>query len=162
MGSACLAPYSQAMDLTIPLPDEAASRALGRRLGRVLRAGDVVALSGPLGAGKTTLARAAIGELTGRAEAPSPTFGLVETYDAPGYTLWHFDLFRLERADEVWELGFEEALDGGALLIEWAERIAPLLPAETLLVRLSAEGAGRKALVRAGEEWSARLEGFYP
>jgi tRNA threonylcarbamoyladenosine biosynthesis protein TsaE len=149
------------MALAIPLPDEAATHALGARLGRLLRAGDVVALSGPLGAGKTTLARAAIEAATGRTEAPSPTFGLVETYDASSFTLWHFDLYRLEKAEEVWELGFEEALDGGALLIEWPERIASLLPSETLLIRLSPETEGRRALVRGGEEWSARIEGLY-
>ena len=149
------------MDATLFLPDEAATRALGERLGRALRAGDVVALSGPLGAGKTTLARAAIGALTGRSEAPSPTFGLVETYEAPGFTLWHFDLYRLETAEEVWELGFEEALDGGALLIEWPERIAALLPAGALLIRLTSETDGRRALVRGGEEWSARMPRLY-
>lgn len=149
------------MDVTIPLPFEAATRALGARLGRLLRPGDVVALSGPLGAGKTTLARAAIEAATGRAEAPSPTFGLVETYEALGFTLWHFDLYRLEKAEEVWELGLEEALDGGALLIEWPERIAALLPPETLLIRLTSETEGRRALVRGGEEWSARIEGLY-
>ncbi len=153
--------YEFPVETTIPLPDEAATRALGQRLGAALRAGDVVALSGPLGAGKTTIARAAIAALTGHNEAPSPTFGLVETYDAEGFTLWHFDLFRLEKAEEVFELGFEEALADGALLIEWAERIAPMLPASTLLIRLSADGAGRQALVRGGEEWSARVKGFY-
>lgn len=149
------------MERTFPVPDEAATRALGAQLGRLLKAGDVVALSGPLGAGKTTLARAAIGALTGLAAAPSPTFGLVETYDARGFTLWHFDLYRLEKAEEVWELGFEEALDGGAMLIEWPERIASLLPPETLLIRLTPEKAGRRVLVRGGEEWSARIDGFY-
>jgi tRNA threonylcarbamoyladenosine biosynthesis protein TsaE len=147
--------------MTVPLPDESATRALGAQLGALLRAGDVIALSGPLGAGKTTLARAAIGALTGRAEAPSPTFGLVETYEAPGFTLWHFDLYRLEKAEEVWELGLEEALDGGAVLIEWPERIASLLPPETLLIRLEPETGGRRALVRGGEEWSARMTGLY-
>lgn len=143
------------------MPDEAATKALGARLGALLRAGDVVGLSGPLGAGKTTLARAAIGALTGRAEAPSPTFGLVETYETPNFPLWHFDLYRLERAEEVWELGFEEALDGGAALIEWPERIATILPPETLVIRLSPARGGRTALVRGGEEWSARLKDLY-
>jgi tRNA threonylcarbamoyladenosine biosynthesis protein TsaE len=153
--------YLPAMERTIPLPDEAATQALGARLGRLLRAGDVVALSGPLGAGKTTFARAAIGAVTGREEAPSPTFGLVETYEGPLFTLWHFDLYRLEKAEDVWELGFEDALDGGALLIEWPERIASLLPPETLLIRLEPEADGRRALVRGGEEWSARSERLY-
>lgn len=149
------------MEFSLPLPDEAATKALGARLGALLHAGDVVGLSGPLGAGKTTLARAAIGVLTGRTEAPSPTFGLVETYETANFTLWHFDLYRLEKADEVWELGFEEALDGGAALIEWPERIADILPPETLVIRLSSARSGRTALVRGGEEWSARIKGLY-
>lgn len=143
------------------LPDEAATARFGAALGRLLRPGDIVGLSGPLGAGKTTLARAAIGALTGLADAPSPTFGLVETYEAEGFTLWHFDLYRLEKAEEIWELGFEEGLDGGVLLIEWPERIAPLLPASTLSIQLAPEGTGRRALVRGNEEWSARLQPLY-
>jgi tRNA threonylcarbamoyladenosine biosynthesis protein TsaE len=130
--------------------------------GRLLRPGDVIGLCGPLGAGKTTFARAAIGEVTGQAEAPSPTFGLVETYEAPSFTLWHFDLYRLEKAEDVWELGFEEALDDGVLLIEWPERIMSLLPASTLLIRLTPEREARRALVRGNEEWSARLKPLYP
>ncbi len=150
------------MEFTIPLSDEAATVRLGGALGRMLRQGDVVGLSGPLGAGKTTLARAAIGAVTGLAEAPSPTFGLVETYDGPRFTLWHFDLYRLEKAEEVWELGLEEALDGGVLLIEWPERIMPLLPATTLIIRQTPDREGRQALVRGNEEWSARLKALYP
>lgn len=150
------------MEFAIPLPDEAATVRFGGALGRQLRPGDVVGLAGPLGAGKTTLARAAIGAVTGLAEAPSPTFGLVETYEAPGVTLWHFDLYRLEKAEEIWELGLEEALDGGVLLIEWPERIMPLLPASMLLIRLTPDAGGRRALVRGNEEWSARLKALYP
>ncbi len=150
------------MEFAIPLAGEAATARLGDSLGRLLRPGDVIGLSGPLGAGKTTLARAAIGAATGLAEAPSPTFGLVETYDAPGFTLWHFDLYRLEKAEEVWELGLEEALDGGVLLIEWPERIMPLLPASMLLIRLTPQDGGRRALVRGNEEWSARVKALYP
>lgn len=150
------------MEFTIPLSGEAATVRLGAALGRLLRQGDVVGLSGPLGAGKTTLARAAIGAVTGLAEAPSPTFGLVETYDGPRFPLWHFDLYRLEKAEEIWELGLEEALDGGVLLIEWPERIMPLRPASMLLIRLTPDADGRKALVRGNEEWSARLEALYP
>lgn len=145
----------------VALPDEAATGALGARLGALLRAGDVIGLAGPLGAGKTTLARAAIARLTGMPEAPSPTFSLVETYETPAFTLWHFDLYRLEKAEEIWELGFEDALDGGVLLIEWPERIASLLPENALIISLSHEGEGRRALVRGGEEWSARLKGLY-
>lgn len=150
------------MEFAIGLPDEAATASFGAALGGLLRPGDVVGLSGPLGAGKTTLARAAISALTGLAEAPSPTFGLVETYESPRFTLWHFDLYRLEKAEEVWELGLEEAMDGGVLVIEWPERIMPLLPASMLLIRLTPEGSGRRALVRGNEEWFARLKPLYP
>ncbi len=145
------------MELCFPLPDEAATARLGAALATCLTAGDVVALSGPLGAGKTTLARAIIRRLTGRSEAPSPTYGLVETYETADFPLFHFDLYRLEKAEEIWELGFEEALEGVSL-IEWPELIGRLLPAATLIVRLSIDGAGRRALVRGGEEWSSRLQ----
>lgn len=152
------------MEFSIPLPDEQATARLGAAIAPRLRAGDVIALSGPLGAGKTTLARAIIGALTGRAEAPSPTFTLVETYETADFPLFHFDLYRLEKAEDVWELGLEDALDGVSL-IEWPERIERLLPASTLLIRLAMDGGSRKALVRGGEEWSSRLkglEGFNP
>ncbi|HNR76411.1 MAG TPA: tRNA (adenosine(37)-N6)-threonylcarbamoyltransferase complex ATPase subunit type 1 TsaE [Parvularculaceae bacterium] len=149
------------IELTFPLENEAATARLGSALADRLAAGDVIALSGPLGAGKTTLARAVVKALAGRDEAPSPTFTLVETYETPTFTLHHFDLYRLEKAEEVWELGFEDALDGVSL-IEWPERIEALLPNETLLVSLSMDGDARRALIRGGDEWAGRLEGFNP
>lgn len=149
------------VEFSLSLHDERATARLGAAIADRLRAGDVVALSGPLGAGKTALARGAIARLTGTAEAPSPTFPLVATYEAAQFTLWHFDLYRLEKAEDVWELGFEEALDG-ASLIEWPERVEGLLPADTLLVRLSMDGDGRRALVRGGGEWAKRLAGLNP
>jgi tRNA threonylcarbamoyladenosine biosynthesis protein TsaE len=141
----------------LPLADEAATRALGERLAGALAAGDVVRLEGDLGTGKSTLARALIGRLAGVADAPSPTFTLVETYETPDFLLWHFDLYRLEKPEEVWELGLEEALDGGVLLIEWPERIEGLLLAEALTVRIEVKGAGRRAMIEGGEIWRARL-----
>lgn len=141
----------------LTLADETSTRALGERLAGVLAAGDVVRLEGGLGAGKSTLARALIRRLTGVAEAPSPTFTLVETYETPDFLLWHFDLYRLEKPEEVWELGLEEALDGGALLIEWPERIEGMLPEEALTVRLDVSGAGRRAFIGGGEFWRSRL-----
>ncbi len=140
------------------LPDEAATRALGARLARALGAGDVVRLEGDLGAGKSTLARALIAALTGFEEAPSPTFTLVETYESPDFALWHFDLYRLEKPEEVYELGLEEALDGGAALIEWPQRAEGLLPADALTVRLEIAGAGRRAVMEGNEAWAARLK----
>jgi len=149
------------LEFSIPLPTEAATGALGARLAPVLRPGDVIALSGPLGAGKTALARALIAVLTGKDDAPSPTFTLVETYETPDFPLHHFDLYRLEKAEDVWELGFEDALDG-VVMIEWPERIERLLPASALFIRLSMDGKARRALVRAGDEWAQRLSGLNP
>lgn len=148
------------MKLEIPLPDERATADLGRRLAALMRKGDFIALAGPLGAGKTSLARAAICELTGRTEAQSPTFSLVETYDAPEFKLWHFDLYRLEKAEEVWELGFEEALDESVAIIEWPDRIEKLIPSGALFIRLSHDGEARRALIGGAGEWAGRLAGL--
>ena len=145
--------------LTIDLPDEAATAALGTRLGRVARRGDVIALIGDLGAGKTTLARGLIRELAGaETEAPSPTFTLVQTYAAPGLTIWHFDLYRLNHLAEVRELGLEEAVEGLAL-IEWPERLGRDLPLARLEVRLSFSGQGRIAQLADFADWSTRIDG---
>lgn len=139
------------------LRDDAATRALGAALGATVRRGDIVCLSGPLGAGKTTLARGVIGRLTGAEDAPSPTFPLVETYRAATFDLWHFDLYRLETASDVYELGIEDAFASGACLIEWPERIADLIPDDALLIRLDLDGGGRKAIIDASPEWCGRL-----
>lgn len=145
--------------LTLALPDEAATAALGERLGAVARAGDVIALVGDLGAGKTTLARALIRSHLGpETEAPSPTFTLVQTYPGPRFDIWHFDLYRLEDPGEARELGMEEAVDGLSL-IEWPERLGRYLPPARLEVRLSLEGAGRIARLVDLDDWSTRLDG---
>jgi tRNA threonylcarbamoyladenosine biosynthesis protein TsaE len=106
-----------------------------------------VALVGGLGAGKTTLARAVLRAASGQPAliVPSPTFTLVEVYDTPGGVFWHFDLYRLEQPEQVFELGWEEARTDGIALVEWAERLGPLLPHERLTVTLSIEGEGRLA-----------------
>ena len=148
------------MRFAIDLPNEAATAALGRTLGAALRAGDVVGLVGPLGAGKSALARAAIAALTGEADAPSPTFGLAIRYEAAPAAVWHFDLYRLARPGDVYELGIEEAFDGGISIIEWPERIAALLPDESLIVRLDHAGCGRRAIIDAPDAWGPRLEGL--
>lgn len=130
------------------LPNEAATEALGATLAARLKIGDVIGLKGELGTGKTTLARAII-----RAAAddpglivPSPTFTLVEVYDTPLGAVWHFDLYRLETPEQVFELGWEEALAEGISLIEWPERLGPLLP-KHLSVTLEVDGDGRRALL---------------
>ncbi len=129
------------------LPDEAATERLGAALAGRLQPCDVVALVGGLGAGKTTLARAILRAASGEPAlvVPSPTFTLVEVYDTPKGTFWHFDLYRLEAPEQVFEVGWEEARADGIALIEWAERLGPLLPRERLTVTLSIEGEGRRA-----------------
>jgi tRNA threonylcarbamoyladenosine biosynthesis protein TsaE len=145
--------------LTLQLADEAATAALGARLGAAARPGGVVALFGDLGAGKTTLARGLIRSLAGAGtEAPSPTFTLVQTYETPRLTVWHFDLYRLTRPEEARELGIEEAVDGLAL-IEWPERLGRYLPSARLEVRLEFSGDGRIAHLTDHADWSTRIDG---
>ncbi len=138
---------------SLSLPDEAATARLGAALARRLRPRDVVALEGGLGAGKTTLARALLREAAGDPAlvVPSPTFTLVEVYDTPRGVFWHFDLYRLETAEQVFELGWEEARADGIALVEWPEKLTTrsgtLLPRERLMVTLSLEGDGRRAIL---------------
>jgi tRNA threonylcarbamoyladenosine biosynthesis protein TsaE len=145
--------------LTLDLAGEADTAALGQRLATAARPGDVIALFGDLGAGKTTLARALISRLVGpETEVPSPTFTLVQTYAGPDFPIWHFDLYRLEHSGEARELGLEEAVDGLAL-IEWPERLGRDLPIARLEVRLSFGGDGRIARLVDLDDWSMRLDG---
>lgn len=142
----------------IALPDAAATLALGRRLGEALGRGDVVCLSGNLGAGKTTLARGAIEAWTGRGEeAPSPTYTLVQTYESAKGELWHVDLYRLKRPDDAWELGLEDAFVDAACLIEWPERLEGRLPRDRLDIELTPHGEGRSAALHAHGAWRTRL-----
>lgn len=142
----------------VALPDAAATVALGRRLGGQLRRGDVVCLSGGLGAGKTTLARGAIEAWTGAAEeVPSPTYTLVQTYEGARGPLWHVDLYRLTRPEDAWELGLEDAFADAACLIEWPERLQGRLPRDRLDITLGSEGAGRRAALTAHGAWRTRL-----
>ncbi len=141
-------------EASVLLPDLDAVARLGRAIAAALREGDVVALRGELGAGKTTLARAILSALGHAGETPSPTFTLVQAYDPGPMTIRHFDLYRLEDPSEVFELGWEDALDGGASLVEWPERAGPYLPAERLDVALSAEGGLRSARLGGGGRWA--------
>lgn len=145
------------------LPDAAATEALGRALAARLTAGDVVLLWGDLGAGKTTLARALLRALPGppgsaEETVPSPTFTLVQLYERELGPVWHFDLYRLNHPEEVWELGWEEALQG-LVLVEWPERLGGLLPAGALSLTFAADpaGVGRSVTLAGDETWEARL-----
>jgi tRNA threonylcarbamoyl adenosine modification protein YjeE len=140
------------------LPDEAATGRLGEDLAMALKAGDVLALRGDLGAGKSTLARALIRALADDAtlEAPSPTFTLVQSYDTV-VPVHHFDLYRLGDPSELGELGFDDALTSGAALVEWPERAADRLPPAAITVELSEHGEGRLARLSGDETVLARL-----
>lgn len=150
-------------DVIIALPDAAATEALGARIAARLGPGDVVCLSGGLGAGKTTLARGLIraalgGEAGEDFEVPSPTYTLVQTYSAPGFELWHVDLYRLERAEEALELGVEDAFETAAIVIEWPERLGPFIPSDRLEVHLEdADGQGRTARLVGRGAWRERI-----
>ncbi len=132
------------------LADEAATQTLGRDLAAALRPGDAVCLTGPLGAGKSTLARALIRALTTPdEEVPSPTFTLVQFYETAAFTLAHFDLYRLSDPDEAYEIGLDEALDGGVALIEWPQRLEGRLPATRLDIDIALDGDARHAVIVA-------------
>jgi len=132
----------------LPLADETATEQLGATLAARLKPGDVVGLKGELGAGKTTLARAILRAAMDDPAliVPSPTFTLVEVYETQHGTYWHFDLYRLETPEQVFELGWEEARAEGIVLLEWPERLGPLLP-KHLSVTLEIDGDGRRALL---------------
>lgn len=138
------------IEKTLILEDAAATDAAGRAFAGVLRPGDVLALSGELGAGKTSLARGLLSALGLEEDAPSPSFALVIPYAPPQVRLplWHVDLYRLDDPSEVDELGLEEALYDGALIVEWPERLGWLWP-ETLRLHISVSPDGLRRLTAA-------------
>jgi tRNA threonylcarbamoyl adenosine modification protein YjeE len=145
-------------DVTCELPDPRASEALGERIAGQLQRGDVVALFGDLGSGKTTLSRGVLRGLGHTGPVPSPTFTLVQHYETRDLTVAHFDLYRLAARDEIFELGLDEACHEGAVLIEWPEILEDGLPAERLEVHLSDIGDGRAARLAGYGGWADRLD----
>jgi tRNA threonylcarbamoyladenosine biosynthesis protein TsaE len=152
--------------IEIHLPDEGATAALASRLAGLARPGDVIALQGELGVGKTSFARAFIRARGDPPEVPSPTFTLVQVYDFPEAAIWHFDGYRLRDPEEAWELGIEDAFRDAISLIEWPERFGPLVPPRRLEVALSSMAALTARRVRldpgsdAAGDWSRRLVGL--
>jgi len=143
----------------ILLIDETETETLGIAVGRALRRGDAVCLSGPLGAGKSSLARALIRSLTSPdEEVPSPTYTLVQAYEGRAFPIAHFDLYRLKDPGEADELGLEDALQMGAVVIEWPQRLGTALPTDRLSIEIepTPEGSARRAVLQFHGAWEGR------
>ena len=136
---------------------EADVQGLAEQLAPLLKQGDIIRLEGPLGAGKTTFARALIEAFAGDGDAPSPTYTLVETYEGSAFSLWHFDLYRLETTEDVYELGIEECFEEGAALIEWPDRADGVLPHKGLRLVFEVHGEKRDIDFQPDQDWAARL-----
>ena len=143
--------------LSLHLPDADATGMLGRRLAALARPGDVILLEGPIGAGKSCLARAFIRARLGREEeVPSPSFTLVQVYEDEAADIWHADLYRLTHPEEVWELGLDDAFQTAISLVEWPDRLGRHVPPLALRIRLEAEGEGRRAVISGGRDGLAK------
>jgi tRNA threonylcarbamoyladenosine biosynthesis protein TsaE len=140
------------------LADPRATEAAGRALADVIAVGDVIALSGSLGAGKTSLARGLIGALGFGGDVPSPSFGIVIPYVPPDVRMpvWHVDLYRIEGPHELDELGLDDARVDSALVIEWPERLGTRLWPDALHIALVVDGSGRRLTATVPPSWEAR------
>ena len=138
------------------LHDEVATAKLGRQLAQAVRAGDVVTLSGPLGVGKTTIARALLAALGHRGEVPSPTFAIVQPYEALDPPVWHVDLYRIDDPAELEEIGLDSAAHG-LLLVEWPEKAGSRAWPEALRLSLDFdEGSARRLTAYVPPSWQDR------
>lgn len=147
------------MQRTFVSTSEAETQSLAKKIALAAQKGDVFALYGTLGMGKSVFARAFVQSLTNAEEVPSPTFTLVQEYPAAGFDIYHFDLYRLKSPDEVFELGFEEAVYGGVSLIEWPEKAGGWLPKDIFKIEIAPHENGRMITIEANsEEKISRLE----
>lgn len=142
--------------------DEKATQDLAQTMAKLTRPGDVWALFGTLGMGKSVWARAFINSFCPENDVPSPTFTMVQTYQTPDFEIYHYDLYRLKSAEEIWELNIEEALYNGVCLIEWPEKMGAYLPRDVIRVEISPLGAnGRRIIISsADKEKNRRLEQY--
>ena len=138
------------------LADEAATMAFGQRLAGLAREGDVIALSGPLGVGKTALARGVLAALGHRGEVPSPTFAIVQPYEELRPPVWHVDLYRIDDVAEIEQLGLDGAEDA-VLLVEWPERAGAQMWPDALRLSLDfGEAGARRLTADVPPAWEAR------
>ncbi len=144
------------------LPNEAATAAFASQIAPLLSAGDVLLLEGDIGAGKSAFARALIRARLGRMEdVPSPTFTLVQTYEASDGDIWHCDLYRLTHPDEALELGLEEAFETAICLIEWPDRLGDSIPSRALNLAFSALIDAHHIDVSGSDQWAKRLRDLH-
>ena len=143
------------------LPNVSATQRLAAQIAAQAHCGDVIALSGDLGSGKTTFARYFLRARGIEGEVPSPTFTLVQIYEVAPATIWHFDLYRIAARDDALELGIDEAFANGISLIEWPDRIADLLPSHRLDIHLAfvdTDEDVRRARLEGSDAWRQRLK----
>lgn len=157
--------HASDLSLTLSLADAEATTDLARRIAPHLRAGDTILLSGPIGAGKShfcrSLIQARLAELGRIEDVPSPTYTIVQVYDAGEVEIWHADLYRLTGPDEIVELGLEDAFETAICLVEWPDRLEDLSPVQALRLDLapSREGEMRVARLSATDpRWAPILE----
>ena len=159
---------SQQVLLTYKTFSEEETQALAVRLEAVLGAGDMVALVGDLGAGKSVIARAVVHARLGDldADVPSPTFTLIQTYEASGKVpIWHADLYRLDDEEDVYELGFDEAMDTATMLVEWPDKLPAAWLGGCLIIRITIdpEVIGSRVIEFMGDDlWQVRLKDLSP
>ena len=145
----------------ITLPTEAATVDFANVMAAILRPGDTLLLEGAIGSGKTAFARAVIrARLERQEDVPSPTFTLVQTYDAPNGDIWHCDLYRLTAPEEVLELGLEEAFETAICLIEWPDRLGEDIPQDALTLQFTAHQSEHSVEMAAPKNWQSRLRGI--
>lgn len=145
------------------VPTVADTERVASLIAAVAAPGDILALSGDLGAGKTTFARGFVHAVTGTSEdVPSPTFTLVQTYDTPKGEVWHCDLYRLAKPDDAVELGLEDAFASAICLIEWPERLGRLLPPRRLAMSFTFAEGQRTISMHGDDRWQARLAPLIP
>ncbi len=147
----------------VELKNEEDTEALAKKIGKVLKKKDFVALRGDLGAGKTSFSRSLIRSLGDKKqEVPSPTFTLVQFYDLPKFTIWHFDLYRIKHPEEIYELGWEDACHDGVVLVEWPENLGKLIPEDRIEIEIFFKGKddSRIATIKGLGKMEERLKSF--